>query len=576
MPNLIRQLLKKGIIDREKASVLETKTKEQGKKEEEILLDEEIIDEKQLFELKSEELKIPLREVTPQEVSLKVLELIPEDSAKYYKIIPLARKDDILEVGMVYPEDLASQEALKFLSRQGKWKSQVFLIALSTFNKLLKQYRTLKKEVEQALGELEKGLEEEKGKPSLPTAEEFERLAEEAPITKVVAVILGHGVDGRASDIHVEPIEGKVRVRFRLDGVLHSSIFLPLRLLPAIISRIKILASMKIDETRVPQDGRFSTKINDKNIDFRVSTFPTLLGEKVAIRVLDPTQGLRNLEDLGLTQRNIQLVKEAIAKPYGLILSTGPTGSGKTTTLYTLLRMLNKEGKNIVTLEDPVEYFINGVNQSQIRAEIGYTFATGLRHVLRQAPDIIMVGEVRDEETASLSIHSALTGHLVLSTLHTNNAWGVIPRLIDLGVRPFLISPTLKLAIAQRLVRKLCQGCKKKAKPPKEIKDLILKEINLMPEVVKKEANIGPDFETYQAQGCSKCNFEGFLGRTGVFELLNMTPSLAELVLKEPSEAKISEEAFHQGMTNIRQDGILKVLEGITTIEEVERVTEEQ
>jgi type IV pilus assembly protein PilB len=576
MPNLIRQLLKKGIIDREKASVLETKTKEQGKKEEEILLDEEIIDEKQLFELKSEELKIPLREVTPQEVSLKVLELIPEDSAKYYKIIPLARKDDILEVGMVYPEDLASQEALKFLSRQGKWKSQVFLIALSTFNKLLKQYRTLKKEVEQALGELEKGLEEEKGKPSLPTAEEFERLAEEAPITKVVAVILGHGVDGRASDIHVEPIEGKVRVRFRLDGVLHSSIFLPLRLLPAIISRIKILASMKIDETRVPQDGRFSTKINDKNIDFRVSTFPTLLGEKVAIRVLDPTQGLRNLEDLGLTQRNIQLVKEAIAKPYGLILSTGPTGSGKTTTLYTLLRMLNKEGKNIVTLEDPVEYFINGVNQSQIRAEIGYTFATGLRHVLRQAPDIIMVGEVRDEETASLSIHSALTGHLVLSTLHTNNAWGVIPRLIDLGVRPFLISPTLKLAIAQRLVRKLCQGCKKKAKPPKEIKDLILKEINLMPEVVKKEANIGPDFETYQAQGCSKCNFEGFLGRTGVFELLNMTPSLADLVLKEPSEAKISEEAFHQGMTNIRQDGILKVLEGITTIEEVERVTEEQ
>lgn len=296
----------------------------------------------------------------------------------------------------------------------------------------------------------------------MPSAEEFERLAEEAPITKVVAVILGHGVDGRAADIHIEPIEGKVRVRFRLDGILHASIFLPFHLLPALISRIKILASMKIDETRVPQDGRFSTKINGKNIDFRVSTFPTMLGEKVAIRVLDPTQGLINLDDLGLTQRNIQLVREAIAKPYGLLLSTGPTGSGKTTTLYTLLRMLNKEGKNIVTLEDPVEYFIDGVNQSQIRTEIGYTFATGLRHVLRQAPDIIMVGEIRDEETASLSIHSALTGHLVLSTLHTNNALGVIPRLIDLGIRPFLISPTLKLAIAQRLVRKLCSECKKR------------------------------------------------------------------------------------------------------------------
>jgi type IV pilus assembly protein PilB len=579
MPYLIQKLLKKGLIDKDRASAFETEIKAKNKKEEEVLIDSGLINEKQIFQLKSEEIKVPLKEILVEEVPLKILELIPEDSARFYKMIPLAKAGDVLEIGMVYPEDITGQEALKFLARQGNWKSQVFLISLSDFNKILREYRTMRKEMEKAIGELEKSLEEEKIRPvGIPSEAEFERLVEEAPVTKVVAVVLGHGVDGRASDIHIEPTEERLRVRYRLDGVLHASIFLPLRLLPSVISRIKILAGMKIDETRIPQDGRFSARIDEQNIDFRVSTFPTALGEKVAIRILDPSQGLRKLDDLGLVGKNLQLVKEAAEKPYGLVLSTGPTGSGKTTTLYTLLQLLNREGKNIVTLEDPVEYLIDGVNQSQIRSEIGYSFATGLRHILRQAPDIIMVGEIRDDETANLTIHAALTGHLVLSTLHTNNAIGVIPRLIDMGIKPFLIPPTLRLAIAQRLVRKLCPDCKKKIKATKEVREFILQELKSLPESQKQEwkMKIPAEIEIFEPQGCKKCNLTGFSGRTGVFEVLTMTDGLAEIIAKEPSEIAISREALNQGMITMKQDGLLKVLNGLTTLEEVLRVAEEK
>jgi len=302
---------------------------------------------------------------------------------------------------------------------------------------------------------------------------EFNKIVEDAPISKVVAVILKHAVEGGASDIHIEPVQGKVRVRFRLDGVLHSSIFLPFKVLPSVVARIKILATLKIDETRVPQDGRFSTKIKDKIVDFRVSTLPTVLGEKVVIRILDPSQRKITFEDLGMTGRNLKILEEAIKNPFGMILSTGPTGSGKTTSLYTVLGVLNQEGVNVMTLEDPVEYVIEGVNQSQVRPEIDYGFASGLRHMVRQDPDVIMVGEIRDAETASLAIHAALTGHLVLSTLHTTNALGVIPRLLDMGIDQFLLPFTLNVAIGQRLTRKLCLYCRKKVKATGKIKNLI-------------------------------------------------------------------------------------------------------
>jgi len=573
---LIQQLIKKGILDKGKATTLEFEIRETKKREEEVILEKRLCDESFLFNLKSKNLKIPLKEIVASGVPLETLGMIPEETAKHYKMIPLVRRDKILEVGMVYPEDLKAQEALKFLGRQGLFTYRVFLITLTTFSNLLKQYRTLRKEVGRALEELEVELKEKKVEVKPRTAAEFERLAEEAPITKIVAVILRHAVEGKASDIHIEPTREKLRIRFRLLGILHSSIFLPLRTHPAVVARIKILSNLKIDETRIPQDGRFSTKINGGSIDFRVSTFPTTLGEKVAIRVLDSTIGLKTFGELGLEKRNLGAVKWAIKSPYGLILASGPTGCGKTTTLYAILQQFNKEGVNIVTLEDPVEYFIEGINQSQVRPEIGYDFAVGLRHIVRQDPDIIMVGEIRDSETASLATHAALTGHIVLSTIHTSNAIGVIPRLLDLGIQPYLIPPTLSIVIAQRLVRRLCDNCKKKIKPKKEIKDLILKEIGNFPPQTKKNFKIPKPLYIFEATGCRKCNNKGFTGRIGLFEILSMTDQLSDIILKEPSEREIIKEVERQGMITMKQDGIMKVLNGVTTIEEVLRVAEEK
>ncbi len=571
---LLEELLKKGFLKKEQFDVFKQELESSDKKEEEFILEKGIVTEEVLFNLKSEYLNIPLKEVDPKQVELEVLELIPEETAKHYEMVALSKKDNILEVGMVYPEDLDAQEALKFLARRGKFDYKIFLITPNTFNKILKQHRTLKREVGKALEELEEELKIEG--VSRATEAEIERLVEEAPISKVVAVLLRYAVEGKASDIHIEPGRDKLRARFRFLGALHSSIFLPIRLHKAIVSRIKVLSNLKLDETRVPQDGRFSARIENKDIDFRVSTFPTTLGEKVVLRVLDPTVGLKKFEDLGLSKRHSEAIMKAIKKPYGLVLSTGPTGSGKTTTLYAILQILNKEEVNIVTLEDPAEYFLKGINQSQVRPEIGYSFANGLRSILRQDPDIIMVGEIRDEETASLVTHAALTGHMVFSTLHTNDSLGVIPRLVDLKVQPYLIPPTLSLVIGQRLVRRLCDKCKKKVKASKEVRDMILREIEGFPEELRKEVKVPKTLYLWEAVGCRDCNNQGFSGRIGVFEILEMTDRLSEIVLGDLSEKKLKEEAERQGMVTMRQDGILKILEGVTTLTEVLRVTQEK
>ena len=392
----------------------------------------------------------------------------------------------------------------------------------------------------------------------------------------MVAVILRHAVEGNASDIHIEPTKKELRVRFRVDGILTTGLLLPLKIHPAIVARVKILSNLKIDETRLPQDGRFSISVGQKNIDFRVSTFPTTLGEKAALRVLDPAQGIKGLDGLGLEKRNLEVLKKAVQSPYGMILATGPTGSGKTTTLYTVLHLLNKEGVNVLTLEDPVEYFVEGINQSQVKPEIGYTFATGLRHILRQDPNIIMVGEIRDEETAALAAHAALTGHIVLSTLHTNNALGVIPRLIDLKVAPFLLPSSLSLCIAQRLARTLCPYCKKEVVANLKIREMILQEIEAMPELLRKEIKLSKPLKIHESSGCKKCRSEGYLGRIAFFEILVMTTQLKEIILKEPTESNIQKEASRQGMITLKQDGILKVLKGLTSVAEVLRVAGEK
>ncbi|HEY4476042.1 MAG: Type II secretion system protein E (GspE) [Parcubacteria group bacterium GW2011_GWA1_48_11b] len=521
-------------------------------------------------------LKTPqIRKVDVQEISLKALELIPEDSARYYKMVPLSRTANELEVGMVNPDDSKAQEALKFLARQGNFSYQISLITPASFEVVMKEYRNLRREVTKALEELEEEMSQGSAK-SQKESDGFTRIVEEAPITKMVAVILRTAVETRASDIHIEPTRKDLRVRFRLLGQLHSSLILPLRVHPAVISRIKILCNMKIDETRIPQDGRFSTAVESQTIDFRVSTFPTSLGEKVVIRVLDPNAGLQTFEDLGLEGENLAKFKVALRKPYGLVLVTGPTGSGKTTTLYTGLKMLNSEEVNIVSLEDPVEYFIEGVSQSQVRPELGYDFAQGLRQILRQDPDIIMVGEVRDEETATLVIHAALTGHIVLSTLHTNNAIGVIPRLIDMGIEKYLLPAALNLMVAQRLVRRLCAECRQQTSVKKELNDMLLEELKKSPPSFQKR--IAPKLKggklvAFKAVGCKKCGESGYSGRVALFEVLTMTENLENVILKEPSEAVINEEAKLQGMVTIFQDGILKSLDGVTTIEEVLHVT---
>lgn len=573
---LLQQLVKKGLLEKEKAASLEFEVKNSGRKEEELILENRVVSEDFLFGLKSENLNIPLRKVDPENVQLRVLELIPEDSSRFYSFIPVAKRGKTLEVGMVYPEDIKAREALEFLARQQKMPYEVFLITLSSFNDILKKYRTLRGEVTRALEELETELKEERAGPRAIGVSEFERMAEEAPISKVVAVLLRHAVGGKASDIHIEAVREKVRVRFRLDGALHSSIFLPLRILPAVVSRIKILSNLKIDETRIPQDGRFTTRVGGKDIDFRVSTFPTVTGEKVAMRILDPAKAFTDIGELGLSESGLKVLEREVQKPYGAILITGPTGSGKTTTVYAILRTLNKEGVNIMTLEDPVEYFIEGINQSQVRPEIGYEFATGLRYMLRQDPDILMVGEIRDGETAALAVHAALTGHVMLSTLHTNNAIGVIPRLIDLGVKPYLIPPSLNVAVAQRLIRVLCSVCKKKQKPAKEVKDLILTELEKLPPLAKQKLKLPKELYVWTPTGCKKCTGTGYSGRVGVFEVLEMTRELEKIILAEPSEAAIAREAERQGMVTMKQHGFIKILEGISSVEEVLRITEEK
>ncbi|OGZ71403.1 MAG: hypothetical protein A2904_01910 [Candidatus Staskawiczbacteria bacterium RIFCSPLOWO2_01_FULL_33_9] len=571
---LLQELFGNGILDEKNRNELQKELEKTGKTEEEIILERKIVSEEYLFELKSKISKVALKKVKAEEVPLDVLTLIPEEAAINYKMVSLGKTDDVFEIGMVYPEDVSAQNALRFLSRQENFTYEVFLITFTDLNNFLKQYRTFKSETKKALDELQQGKKQISG--GLESNQSPRMMAEEAPIIKMVLVILKNAVEGNASDIHIEPGRDKLRIRFRQNGILYASLFLPLSVHLAIAARIKIIASLKIDENRIPQDGRFSAKVNDKDIDFRVATFPTLYGEKVEIRVLDSSEGLKSFEQLGLRGRNFDLVKEAIKKPYGLILSTGPTGSGKTTTLYALLQILNKDNVNIVTIEDPIEYSIAGINQSQIKPEIGYSFAQGLRQILRQDPNIIMVGEIRDEETANLATQAALTGHVVLSSLHTNTSVGVIPRLLDMGVRSFLIPSTLRVAISQRLIRVLCPNCKKKVAPNEKIKNYILSRVKSLPAEVKKEVKISEPFYIYEAKGCELCGFMGYTGRMGLFEVLSMTDELAELILKSPVESLILKIAQQQGMLTMEQEGILKVLNGETTVQEVTRVTDEK
>ena len=564
--NILDILVSRGILDLSETEQIRKEAKEKKTGLEEVLYARGL-KETDVAETKSELTGHPTKYLRGVKLPTEVLHDIPEESARHYKMIPLGRNEGYFDAGLLNPSDVAAKEALKFISTRLNLPARVFIITPSDFDAVMQQYKSITGEITKALGEFEKEYES-LGEDITFKKEETSKIVEDAPITKMMAVILRHAVEGRASDVHIEPTRANLRVRFRVDGVLHTSLTLPSDVRAALVARIKVITNLKIDETRIPQDGRFHAEILGRPIDFRVSTFPTAMGEKVAIRVLDPEAGVTTLSDLGLNGRNLSVIEENIQRPYGMILITGPTGSGKSTTLYALLKTLNQETSNIISLEDPIEYFTAGVNQSQIRPEIGYDFATGLRHILRQDPDIIMVGEIRDKETAALAIHAALTGHLVLSTLHTNNALGVIPRLIDMGVDPFLIPPTLILAVGQRLVRKLCTDSKKKVKLTGKANDFLAQELNTLPPIAGKPVKEELPEYIYQAESSPSCP-RGTSGRIGIFEVLSMTPELEKIILTSPSETNILAEAEKQGMITMKQDGALKIKQGIIGIEEL-------
>src|SRR3989338_6491896 len=391
---------------------------------------------------------VPLRELNGKKISPEILKYVPQEAADYYRFVPVGIKDSALEIGMVDPENTEARNAVSFIADKLGMPFRIYQISGDDFHAILDDYKNLTSEVSKVLGEFDADLagdERLTDAISKKLGDENQDIAliEDAPVTKIVAVIIRHAIDGNASDIHIEPIGDRVRVRFRVDGALYTSLYLPVSVYDSVVARVKIISSLKIDEKRKPQDGRFSAPLDGRKVDFRISTFPSYYGEKIAIRILDTEKGVKRVDDLGMSVSHLDIIKKILTKPYGLILITGPTGSGKSTTLYAMLNELDREKHNVVSLEDPVEYSVVGVNQSQIRPEIGYTFADGLRSILRQDPDMIMVGEIRDKETAELAIQAALTGHLVFSTLHTNNAMGVIPRLIDMGIDPYLIAPTL-------------------------------------------------------------------------------------------------------------------------------------
>jgi len=570
MFEILRELINRNIIDRKKAAELQIEARTSQKRIEELLLEKNLVSEEELFLIKAKILSIPYLKVGPEEIDEKLLDIFPKETAQHYKIVPLKKIGEKIQIGAVFPEDFQVKEVLKFLEKQKKLSFDVVLISLSNFKELIKKYEEVKRELVEVVETIKKEVGEVVPEISVTEAG---RLTEAPPVVKAIDTILKYAVEGSASDIHLEPLPKESIVRFRILGKLTKTLTFPIQIHPALVARIKILANLRIDETRIPQDGRFSFFFEGRKIDLRVSTFPTAFGEKVVLRILDPKKGLRKVEELGLRGKNFEIFQKAISRPYGMILITGPTGSGKTTTLYAILQKLNKEETNIVTLEDPVEYLIEGVNQSQIRPEIGYTFATGLRHILRQDPDIILVGEIRDKETAELAVHAALTGHLMLSTLHTNNAPSAILRLIDLGIEPFLISSSLILVVSQRLVRLLCPKCKQKVKAPEKVKELIVNTLEQLPEEIKKEIKIEKEIEIFEPKGCKECNFQGFIDRTGIFEVLEIDDELRNLVLKKPTEKEIFEIARKKGMITLREDGILKVLAGETTIEEVLKET---
>ncbi len=558
-------LTNQGILNKEQLSQIKLESINSNIPQEKILHDRALASPKQIAQAKAQIMGIPSVELEGMEsagISPEVLNLIPEQVARRYKLIPFKSEGDVLSVAMADPLDL---QVTQFLEKKTNLRVKRFYALEEDIQKsIYNQYsQNLTTDVESALKEVSVQTPEEKKQSDLDQAE----VIREAPVANIVTQLLEYAVKSKASDIHIEPEENQTRVRYRIDGILHEKILLPKKVHDAVISRIKIMSNLKIDERRLPQDGRFSFSARNTNFDLRVSSLPTVFGEKVVMRLLPKADIPPTLQELGLRANALKTLEMQLTRTHGIILICGPTGSGKTTTLYSILSRLSTTKVNILTVEDPVEYHIGGANQVQVNPAIGLTFASALRSFLRQDPNVILVGEIRDAETADLAVQAALTGHQVFSTLHTNTAAGALPRLLDMGIEPFLIASSVNAIQGQRILRKLCDHCKYPYTPLPEIVQSI--QYVLGPLLSKK------DFQLYKGKGCNECGNLGYQGRVGIFEVLPVSDKVMRLILERASAADIEKQAVSEGMITMKQDGYLKVLDGLTSIEEVLRVAQD-
>ncbi len=570
-------LVEHGFVTKALYEKLQQQSLASGKSVVETITDEKILSGEVLAQAKGAFLNIPYLSFAEKKVEAEVLGLLPEETYKFYHFFAFENDGQNLKVAITDPTNIQALEALEFISKKKGFHIQLYVTDEVSFQKIISEHANIAKVVDEAIADIEAKQKQDKARRISKDGYDLAKLQatiQDAPISKIVDIMLVNAIDGGASDIHLEPLENEVRVRYRIDGQLNTVLEMPANVQAAVVSKIKILSNLKIDESRLPQDGRFHYETANKQVDLRVSILPNVNGEKIVMRILDKSSKVPTLEQLGFRGKALNWTNENIKKSHGIFLITGPTGSGKSTTLYALLSMLNHPNVNIVTLEDPVEYFMEGVNQSQINQDIGLTFAAGLRSILRQDPNIIMVGEIRDKETAELAVHAALTGHLVFSTLHTNSAIGALPRLLDMGIEPFLLAASLNAVGAQRLVRKICPDCKKEVSVPEEIKKKIVKMVEGVSTEELKDIDL-KNIKLYEGAGCEKCGKSGYRGRLAIIELFPITPVMQEMIAVKSSPLKILDEASKIGMITMNQDGMIKALQGLTSYEEIIRVTSE-
>ena len=585
----VEKLLKQGgIVNDSQLDELKTLAKRSKQSLQETVIDQKVVSDEKLTKMIGELIDVPFVRIEPKDILDDVLKKIPEHIARQYNVVLFAiNDDDSLSLAMEDPDDV---QALNFIQKEIGYNTKVFLATKSNILDCLENYRG---DMNDELDEVISVQKDASAEDQNVSQDDF---AENSPIAQTVNLLLEYAIKSNASDIHIEPREDYVQVRYRIDGVLKEVNKLPRNVHGALVSRIKILSNLKIDERRVPQDGRFKIKVSGKQYALRVSTLPIADGEKVVMRILDESNQAISLDKLGYWGLSLATVKDAMAQPNGMILVTGPTGSGKSTSLFSVLSELNTPDVNISTIEDPVEYKIPGVNQTQTNAKAGMTFASGLRALLRQDPNIIMVGEIRDGETANLGVQAALTGHLVFSTLHTNNAATCLPRLLDMGIEPFLIASTVKAVIGQRLVRRLCMNCRQEYVPNAEELSYIVQMFSLKQGSIQRlhelegqafadkiggDTPMGSTDVTIQRlwrpnpEGCDECNHVGFRGRVGIYEVLGISVPIQKMITANATSNDIQEQAISEGMVTMQTDGLIKSLRGVTTIEEVLRATRE-